>query len=86
MKRTIIVALSLLILGPTFDAATAETPTVYSETPQLPPKTMKLEELWRVGGEEGDLIFGMMIDSVEDADGNIYLLDAQLGQWRSSRP
>ncbi len=51
MKRTIIVALSLLILGPTFDAATAETPTVYSETPQLPPKTMKLEELWRVAAK-----------------------------------
>jgi 6-bladed beta-propeller len=61
-------------------AAFAEAPTVRSTEPQLPPKTIELEESWRVGGEDGDMIFGMMVDSLEDADGNVYLLDAQLCQ------
>ncbi|MBU8869954.1 MAG: hypothetical protein KOO60_03655 [Gemmatimonadales bacterium] len=68
----------LLILGAA--SSFAEAPVIKNEKPQLQPKTIELVESWRVGGEEGDFIFGMMIDSMEDDDGNIYLLDSQICQ------
>jgi len=40
----------------------------------------RLEELWRVGGEDGDVLFGMVSQVREDADGNIYVMDAQLSE------
>ncbi len=39
-----------------------------------------LEELWRVGGEDGDVIFGRITDVLRHPDGNIYVLDNQLCQ------
>ena len=71
-------AVVLLILVANF--AFAEVPIMKNETPRFPPKTMELVESWRVGREDGDLIFGMMIDSLEDDDGNVYLLDSQICQ------
>jgi hypothetical protein len=56
----------------------AEPAPIISTEPKLPPKVVELEEIWSVGGEDGEIIFGMMTDSVEDPDGNIYMLDAQL--------
>lgn len=70
----------LLALALGAAGALAEPVTVRSDEPQLPPRTLTLQEQWRVGGEDGDLLFGMMIDSVEDEAGNVYLLDAQLGE------
>lgn len=70
----------LLVLALGASGALAEPVTVRSDEPQLPPRTLTLQEQWRVGGEDGDLLFGMMIDSVEDEAGNVYLLDAQLGE------
>ncbi len=60
--------------------ALAEPVTVLNDEPRLPPRTISLEEIWRVGGEDGEIIFGMVIDSLADADGNVYLLDNQLCQ------
>jgi len=51
---------------------------IISTEPKFPPKVVELVEVWSVGGEDGDIIFGMMTDSLEDSDGNIYMLDAQL--------
>jgi len=39
-----------------------------------------LEELWRVGGEDEEVLFGVIAQLVEDDAGNIYLLDGQLSE------
>jgi len=58
----------------------AQTQRIMNSEPAQPPHTVHLEELWRIGGEDDEFIFGMVIDSVTDSDGNLYLLDAQLCQ------
>jgi hypothetical protein len=60
--------------------AAADPVRVHGTQPQMPPRTVLLEEIWRVGGEDSEFIFGMVIGSVADADGNVYLLDHQLCQ------
>ncbi len=39
---------------------------------------LHLTKLWEVGGESDDWIFGNVTQIIEDADGNIYVLDGQL--------
>ena len=41
---------------------------------------LQLQELWRAGGEEGELIFGQVPDIMGDAQGRTYVLDHQLCQ------
>ncbi len=43
--------------------------------------TLRLQELWRVGGDEDDeIFFGVIIQALTDQEGNIYLLDTQLSE------
>jgi hypothetical protein len=53
---------------------------VKNAEPASPPRTVELEEIWRVGGESDEHVFGLMIDARCDADGNVYLLDQQLSR------
>jgi len=82
LQRTLIrrfqIALVLVVLLAVTAGALAEAPVIDNTRPRQPTRTIELEEMWSVGGEDGDLIFGMMIDAVTDAEGNIYLLDSQL--------
>jgi hypothetical protein len=41
---------------------------------------MALEEIWRVGGEKDEHVFGLMIDARCDDQGNVFLLDQQLSR------
>jgi len=41
---------------------------------------MALEELWRAGGPDERIIFGVIADITADAEGNVYVLDNQLCQ------
>ena len=41
-------------------------------------EVVQLEEMWRAGGEGDDIFFGQIFRAEGDADGNVYLLDAQL--------
>ncbi|MBU0741807.1 hypothetical protein KKA85_12155 [bacterium] len=41
---------------------------------------LKLEELWRRGGADDDIIFGVIVQALVDGDGNVYLLDSQLSE------
>jgi hypothetical protein len=41
-------------------------------------ETWQLEEVWRIGGDDEDVIFGQIVQAVADPEGNVYLLDAQL--------
>ncbi len=43
-------------------------------------RTLKLEEIWRAGDEDDDMLFGLLTSVQCDRDGNVYLLDAQLCQ------
>ncbi len=45
------------------------------------PETLRLEELWRAGGElDEETIFGVITQGLTDEDGKVYLLDMQLSQ------
>ncbi len=41
-------------------------------------ETLRLEELWRAGGEDDEIFFGLITKVDTDAAGNVYVLDAQL--------
>jgi hypothetical protein len=41
---------------------------------------MELTEVWRRGGEEDDVLFGVVLKALSDEAGNIYLLDQQLSE------
>nr|MEE4267575.1 hypothetical protein [Candidatus Krumholzibacteria bacterium] len=53
---------------------------VENEQPLSPPVTWSLEELWRVGGPDDEHVFGLMIQALSDAEGNVYLLDQQMSR------
>jgi hypothetical protein len=58
-------------------AHAAET-VVHSNQPLLPTRTVELEEIWRVGGNNSDLMFGLMVNATTDTEGRVYLMDQQL--------
>ncbi|MCK4774027.1 MAG: 6-bladed beta-propeller [Candidatus Krumholzibacteria bacterium] len=47
-------------------------------TPIETASTISVEELWRVGGDDEDVLFGVITSIVVDSDGLVYLLDAQI--------
>ncbi len=69
--------LSLLGIVAAF-AAEADAPRILSTEPALPPRTVRLEELWRVGGADSDLLFGTVIEAISGEAGEVYVLDHQL--------
>jgi hypothetical protein len=71
-------AAGLLMLATSVFAANA--PHIQNSEPKLAPRTITLEEQWRCGGEDGDIMFGLMIKAKSDAQGNVYMLDNQLCQ------
>ena len=50
------------------------------EAPHEGITTVQLQEVWRVGGEDDEHIFGVLSDVLSDDAGNLYLLDMQLSQ------
>lgn len=58
----------------------ASTDIVLSEAPREGPVMIDVSEEWSVGGPEADLMFGLMVEAMSDAEGNIYLMDQQLSQ------
>lgn len=73
-----LILLSLLSCLAGAAAPAEQIPVVHSAAPLLPPRTVRLQEEWRVGGEDPDLMFGLMVDAACDAAGNVYLMDQQL--------
>ena len=56
------------------------------ETPSEGVVDVELKELWRVGGHDEDILFGVIMQLVEDEDDNIYLLDNQLHEIQVFSP
>jgi len=54
--------------------------TIDDDGPSQGVQPLKLRELWRVGGEDEDLIFGRIADLEMHPDGSVYVLDNQLCQ------
>lgn len=46
--------------------------------PTMGGHTVRLEEIWRAGGEDDDMVFGSIVAATQDHAGATYLLDAQL--------
>ncbi len=66
-----------LILTLTFSVL-ADVVTVKNSTPAKVPGTLRLSEQWRVGGDNSEILFGVVSEAVSDDKGNIYILDNQL--------
>lgn len=49
-------------------------------TPRDGSETWNLQELWRAGGDDDEVFFGVIFAAVSDEAGNLYLLDRQLCQ------
>lgn len=57
-----------------------------SDKPAEGSVTVELEELWRAGGEDSDILFGVINRVLTGSDGNIYLLDMQLSEVHVMSP
>jgi hypothetical protein len=74
----ILTILCLLIVAA---SATAEVPRLMdTDGPAEGVVRLELEELWRVGGEDEDVLFGRIVNLTGGPDGNVYILDNQLCQ------
>jgi len=49
-----------------------------SDQPRDGQRTLKLQEAWRVGGDDDEAFFGLIPRVDTDAEGNVYVLDSQL--------
>ncbi len=47
---------------------------------------LHLEEIWRVGGEDEDVLFGAPGTALADEDGNVYVMDSQLSEVKVISP
>ncbi len=54
--------------------------TVRNNEPALPAVTLQLEELWRRGGEDDEVMIGLPVEALADDEGLVYLADQQLCQ------
>jgi len=53
---------------------------VVNTEPALPPLTLELEELWRAGGDDDDVLLGLPVEAIADDAGRVLLADQQLCQ------
>lgn len=49
-------------------------------------QTLELEKLWSAGGEDDDVLFGLISQVRTDEEGNLYLLDTQLSEVKVFSP
>ncbi|MFH1845558.1 MAG: hypothetical protein ABIF77_20420 [bacterium] len=89
IRQVMITLVLCLMVGIGLASAVANEP-VRIQNPDEPTAgvvIMSLEELWRVGGEDDEqLLLGVVVDAITDAEGNIYLLDTQLSSVQVISP
>lgn len=72
--------ISILACFTLFAAAATAAPIVLPADPPAQ-RTVDLEEVWRIGGEDDeDILLGVTQRGVMDSQGNVFLLDSQLSQ------
>lgn len=79
MSRMPLVSIALLVVAVS-SASSATAPRIDTDGPAEGVVTLTLEELWRVGGEDGEVLFGRITDVDRSSDGEVYVLDNQLCQ------
>jgi len=79
MKFIPLVTMMLLLCSVFCLAAAANVPrNIDDDGPAQGVRPLALRELWRVGGEDEDVIFGRITDLKMHPDGSVYVLDNQL--------
>ena len=78
--KSLPVAIAVLLLCPLMGLAGdhAVPRLIDDDGPSRGVQPLALNELWRVGGEDGDVIFGRIVDVQRHRNGNIYVLDNQI--------
>jgi len=81
----------VLLLGTAVNAGTVETVdgvvhVTNTGEPDKGTEVIELEEQWRVGGDDGDMLFGLVTQVMSDDDSNIYILDTQLSEVQVLSP
>lgn len=80
-RTRLFVLLSLIVVLTTSAGADDAVPVVNNGAePPEGQEVVRLEEMWRAGGEDGEVIFGQIFRAEADAEGNVYLLDTQLSE------
>jgi len=69
-----------------FEIEEGVTRVLNPETPAEDETVLEMNELWRVGGDDEDFLFGVISQLLHDDDGNIYLLDGQLSEIQVFAP
>jgi hypothetical protein len=82
MNGTTLLTTALAIAGAvSLCTAGDEIPIVHNTAPaEADTAHYELEEMWRAGGFDGDLLIGYVGDALGDVQGNTYLLDTRLYQ------
>ncbi|MBN1425879.1 hypothetical protein JXA88_15120 [Candidatus Fermentibacteria bacterium] len=83
-----IVLTSILLLALVFGPVSAANQVVVDGVPHVKnpaspaagTEVLELEELWRAGGEDEDVVFGLITQVLVDEANSVYLLDTQLSQ------
>ena len=79
MKCLSLVTMALFLCSAFGLADAADVPrTIDDDGPAQGVQPLALRELWRVGGEDEDVIFGRITDLKMHPDGSVYVLDNQL--------
>jgi hypothetical protein len=79
VKPILVFLVGILTLTTPARSETADHPrNINSDGPLQGKKSLVLEEEWRVGGLDEDLIFGRIVDVKRHSNGNTYILDNQL--------
>jgi hypothetical protein len=56
------------------------------DTPAGGTETWQLEEVWRAGGDDDEVFFGIITKVLTDDEGNVYMLDSQLSEVKVFSP
>ncbi len=81
MKLVQAFILGLAVLPGLCFAADAQAPhLIHNDSPAQGVQLMDLQELWRAGGDDEDVIFGRIVDVKRGHGGHTYVLDNQLCQ------
>lgn len=76
--KTLTTLFAIVLLSPVIGAA-ADVPRLMDEDgPSQGVQPLALEEEWRAGGEDEDLIFGRIVDVKRGDDGTVYVMDNQM--------
>ena len=76
----ILITLMTFLALPGLAGENAAPRLIHDDGPALGVKTLDLKELWRVGGEDEDVIFGRITDVKRHPNGEVYILDNQMCQ------